>query len=158
MIAGASGVVLIAALFLPWYRILGAGIAEGPVGDVIEDLGGAVGLDVSDAVSRTAWESFEITDVICLLAGALAIARAAVALLGGDDDPAVPGSTLVAAIGATALALVGYRTVNPPGVGSDRELGLWLGLVAAGGIVYGSVLAVQARRERSASPRREAGG
>ena len=50
------------------------------------------------------------------------------------------------ALGAVALALILYRVVNPPGIGLDRELGLWVGLFSAGGVVYGSFVAMQADR------------
>ena len=113
---------------------------------MIEDLGGAVGVDVRDAVTRTGWESFEITDIVCALAAAVALVRGGVAVLGETDNPTVPGSRLTLVLGAIALALVLYRVVNPPGIGQDREVGVWLGAVAAGAIVYGSYIAMRADR------------
>ena len=129
--------------------MFGAGLAEGPLGDVVEDLGDAIGTDIRDAVTRTGWESFEITDIVCALAAAVALVRGAVALLGESDNPAVPGSRLTLVLGAIALALVLYRVVNPPGIGQEREVGVWLGAVAAGGIVYGSYIAMQADRSEN---------
>jgi hypothetical protein len=137
---------LLISLFLPWYTVFGAGLAEGPLGDVIEDVGGAVGVDVRDAVTRTGWESFEIADIVCAAAALIALVRAAIAVFGDDDNPAIPGSVLTLALGAAALVLILYRVVNPPGVGQERELGLWIGVLAAGGIVYGSYIAMQAGR------------
>ena len=107
-----------------------------------------MGVDVDDEVHSTAWEAFEVTDVVCLIAGLLAVVRAVVALAGPRDDPPVPGSVLVAGVGGVALALVALGTVNPPGVGANREPGLWIGLVATAGIVYGSYVSIQARRDR----------
>jgi hypothetical protein len=150
VIAGAGGVLLVGSLFLTWYTTFGGGILEGGLGDVIDDVGGAVGVDVdvSDAVHNTGWESLEIADVFCVLAAGIAIVRAAFAWLGPSDDPEVPGSLLTGILGAVALAMVAYRIVNPPGVGAEREIGVWVALFAAGAIVYGSFLSIQARRDR----------
>ena len=71
---------------------------------------------------------------------------ATTAVLGDDDNPSIPGSVLTLALGAVALAFILYRVVNPPGIGLNRELGLWVGAFSAGGIVYGSFLAMQASR------------
>lgn len=128
--------------------MFGAGLAEGPLGDVVEDVGGAVGVDVRDTFTRTGWESFEIADLVCAVAALLALVRAAIVVIGEDDNPAVPGSILTLALGAAALVLILYRVVNPPGVGQERELGLWLGVLAAGGIVYGSYIALQAGKRQ----------
>jgi drug/metabolite transporter (DMT)-like permease len=101
-------------------------------------------------VTVTGWESFEITDVVCAAAALIAAVRGAVAVFGDDDDPAIPGSVLTLAFGAAALALVLYRIVNPPGIGEEREIGVWVGAFAAGGIVYGSYIAM-----RSGPPSRD---
>ena len=140
-IAGASGVLLVLSLFMTWYEFPGAGIG-GQVGDVL-------GLDVAEALTRSGWEAFEVLDVVCVLAGLVAAVRAAVAVLGDDRNPSIPGSVLTLALGAVALLFILYRVVNPPGIGLDRELGLWVGTLSAGGIVYGSFLSMQARKTAS---------
>ena len=137
-VAGASGLLLFISLFMTWYEFPGAGIG-GQVGDVL-------GLDVGEALSRSGWEAFEVLDVVCVVAALVAVVRAAVAVLGEDSNPSIPGSILTLALGAVALAFILYRVVNPPGIGLERELGLWVGTFAAGGIVYGSFLAMQAGR------------
>ena len=147
-VAGAGGLLLFGSLFLTWYKVFGSDITEGPLGGVIEDVGGAVGIDVEDSVNRTGWESFEITDVVCAIAGIVAFARAGIAIFGESDDPPIPGSVLTLALGAAALALVIYRIVNPPGVGEEREIGVWIGAFAAGSIVYGSYVAMQSDKQR----------
>ena len=152
--AGAAGLLLFASLFLHWYAVPAGDIAQGAAG-ALQDLGEKIGVDiglderVNDKVFLTGWEAFEITDVFCVAAALVAAVRAAIALLGPDDDPDVPGSMLTLVLGAVALALVAYRTFNPPYVGLDRELGLWIGLFASGAIVYGSYVALRARREAS---------
>ena len=137
-VAGASGILLVISLFMTWYQFPGAGIG-GEVGDVL-------GLDVEEALTRSGWEAFEALDVLCVVAGLVAVVRAGVALLGEANNPSIPGSILTLALGAVTLAFILYRVVNPPGIGLDRELGLWVGTFAAGGIVYGSFVAMQAGR------------
>ena len=144
-IAAGGGLLLLVSLFVPWYTLPGAGLADTPLGDIAEDIGGAVGVDVRDTISRTGWESFEFTDVACAIAAAVAMVRLAVAVFGGDDDPPVPGSLLVTVLGAIAVALVAYRFANPPFVGLDREIGVWLGLLGAGLITYGGAVAMRSR-------------
>jgi hypothetical protein len=137
-IAGGGGLLLCLSLFLTWYEFPGTQIG-GEIGDVI-------GLDVRGAFERTGWEAFEVIDVLCVGAGVLAVARAIVAILGSSDSPPVPGPVLTAGLGAAALAGIIYRVVDPPGVGFNRAVGLWIGLVAAAAIVYGSYVALRTER------------
>jgi len=148
VIAGAGGVLLFVSLFIPWYTVFGSGLAEGPLGGLIEGAGDVVGVDVRDAVSHTGWESFEITDIICAFAAFVAVARAGVAFFGDSDNPSIPGSVLTLALGAAALVLVVYRVINPPSVGQEREIGVWIAAFAAGSIVYGSYVAMQSDKQR----------
>jgi hypothetical protein len=146
LIAGAGGVLLAVALFVPWYTFPGSELAGGAVGEVLEDVGGSIGIDVRDAVSSTGWESFEFTDLLCALAAAVAIARAGIVIVGGDDDPPIPGAVLTLGLGIAALLPVIYRILNPPGIGQNRELGIWLAVLGVAAIVYGSYTAMQASR------------
>ena len=124
--------LLFISLFLEWYSVPGSDLLDSGLGDVIKDIGGAVGFDTKDAVKLTGWEAFEITDIVCVVAAAAAVTRAAVALIGEPDDPSIPGSILTLALGGIALALIIYRFVNPPYVGMNVELGVWIGLISAG--------------------------
>jgi hypothetical protein len=147
--AGASGVLLFISLFLNWYTAPADELIE-KGSDILDDLGSVIGIEIGEAVREaivvTGWEAFEITDVVCVAAALVAVVRALVAIFGESDNPSIPGNVLTAALGGVALAMVAYRTINPPYVGLDRELGLWLGLFAAGGIVYGSYIAIRAER------------
>ena len=138
-IAGASGILLVISLFMTWYDVP-------PIFDPLGEAGDVLGLDVEETLTKTGWEAFEALDVLCVVAGLVAVVRAGVALLGEDNNPSIPGSILTLALGAVTLAFILYRVVNPPGIGMDRELGLWVGAFAAGGIVYGSFVAMQAGR------------
>jgi hypothetical protein len=66
----------------------------------------------------------------------------------------VAGSTVTAGLGALALVVIAYRLINPPGSGDlDREVGAWLGLIAAAGVTVGGYLGMQdATAGRATSP------
>ena len=142
MIAAAGGFVLIVSLFLTWYEVTGAGIAES-ITDVIDDVAGS---NLGSEIRRTGWESFEFTDLICAFAGGVAIARGLVAFAGDDDNPPIPGPLLVTALGGVAAAAIAYRIANPPGIGYDREIGVWIGLLGAAAVAYGGAIALRASR------------
>lgn len=122
LIAAASGVVLIVALFLPWYSrdtdIAGALISQ----------------------TWTAWQAMSVIATLLFLIGAVAIA--AVAAPSGFR-----GDRLLVPLGLIALALVLFRLVDLPLPDLDlvegdraetsREPGLFLALVASVGIVVG---------------------
>ena len=142
VIAAAGGFVLILSLFLTWYEVTGAGIAE-EITDVIDDVTGS---SLSGELSRTGWESFEFTDLICAFAGGMAMARGLIALAGDDDNPQIPGPMLLTVLGGLAVAAVVYRIANPPGVGFERQIGVWIGLIGAAAVAYGSAVALRASR------------
>jgi hypothetical protein len=59
----------------------------------------------------------------------------------------VAGSAVTAGFGGLAFLLIAYRLINPPGSGAvDREIGAWLGLIAAAGITLGGYLGMQEPR------------
>ena len=143
LIAGVSGVLLFIFMFLGWYGL------GGPADELIEQAQqaaeqlGVQGPEEADT-SANAWESFDFTDLILLLAVIVAIAYAAVELTGASVSLPVALSTVTAGIGALAFLLVLYRLINPPGEGDiDREIGIWLGLLATAGITVGGYLGMQ---------------
>ena len=117
-IVGASGVLLLVALFLPWY------------GDP----------------SATAWESFTVLDVILALLALAAILVPI--LTTAQRVPALPLAyeSLTALFGLLGLILVLIRVLNLPGEADGREIGLWLGLVATLGILAGGLIAMRDER------------
>jgi hypothetical protein len=146
-IAGAGGVLLFVSLFIPWYSVLG-GVVDTPViGDIIEQGGEVLGVE-RDTFTRTGWESFEITDIMCAVAALVAVTRAAMAIFGSSENPQVPGAVLTLALGAVALTMVAYRVINPPSFFQERQIGVWVALFAAGAIVYGSYVAMQSGKGR----------
>ena len=119
-IAGISGLVLLVALFLPWYG--------------------------NDAGSRTGWESLGALDVLLALVALSALAIPIVTAF--QRVPAVPLAlqaltTLVAFL--VGLLLLG-RVLNMPDWAASREWGLWVALAATLGIVVGGMLAMRDER------------
>jgi hypothetical protein len=128
LIAGVSGLALFVVLFLPWYGV-----------DV--NVGG-----FSASESASAWEAFDMTDIVLFLVAAVAVGAAAVRLADAVPD-GIPVATIVTGAGALAVLLVLYRLIDLPGpdipdvagAGIDfgRRFGIFLGLIAAGGVAYG---------------------
>lgn len=153
-IMGGAGLLLLVALFLPWYE-LGQGIVVGPP-------------DVLDA-HASAWDAFTVLDVL-LAIGALA-AVAVVFVTAAYATPAVPLAleALVTLLALILLVLVVFRLADPPDVSFlestagpatrehveeiDRAAGAWLGLVGALGIFAGGMVAMRdERRSRAGRP------
>ena len=110
-IAAAGGVVLVVALFLPWYRVGGTHV--------------------------NAWQSMAVDDVLLAIAGVGAVvAELATARRGG----AVPiAYTVLAGLGGIiAVILVVWRMLDPaPPVDVSLGAGAWLGLAGALAIAGG---------------------
>ena len=119
-IAGISGLVLLVALFLPWY------------GD--------------DGGSRTGWQSLGVLDVVLALVALSALAIPAVTAL--HRAPAVPlaHQALTVIVGLLAVILVLIRVLNMPDWAVEREWGLWVALAATVGITAGALLAMRDER------------
>jgi hypothetical protein len=117
-IVGACGLLLLIALFLPWY------------GDP----------------SRTGWESFTVLDLILALLALAAISVPIVTA--AHRVPALPLAveSLTALFGVLGVLLVLIRVLNLPGDADGREIGLWLGLVATLGITAGALIGMRDER------------
>lgn len=126
-VAAASGMVLLLALFLPWYT-------------------------VDPGQSTSAWESFAILDIVLALIAVWAVALLLVTA--AQPVPAVPVAlaALVAIAGFVATVLVLIRVLDLPGGAAGREWALWLGLAGSLGVLVGGLLAT--RDERLSPPGR----
>ena len=115
---GACGLVLLIALFLPWYG----------------------------NPDRTAWEWFTVLDMILAIVALAAISVPVVTAT--HRVPAVPLAleSLVALLGLIALVLVAFRFVNLPGDADSRQIGLSLGLLATLGIFAGGMVGIRDER------------
>ena len=136
-IAGVSGVALILIMFIfSWY-----GVEVG--GESVPDSG------------ANAWESFSFIDVILFITAAAAIGLALISASQTEVGLPVAASAVVAGLGVLSVLLVLYRIIDTPGdvstasallqvdVGVTREIGVWLGLIAAVGVAYGGWRAMQ---------------
>ncbi len=87
---------------------------------------------LSGGSGASAWEVFETLDLVLVAAAVAAVASA----LGQLDSRVLLGAALVAA------AVVVSQIIEPPpaGQGADREVGAWLGLVAAALLLAGAAL------------------
>ena len=123
-IAGVAGLVLLVALFLPWYR-------------------GETG---ARAGSLTGWQSLGALDVVLAVVALAALAIPVVTAV--HRVPAVPlaHQSLTILVGLLALLLVLIRVLNMPDWAVDREWGLWVGLVGTLGIVVGGLTAMRDER------------
>ena len=112
LIAGAGGVLLIVALFLPW--------AE------------------NGGVSRSGWQLWTMADVFFLIAGVCAIAAA---ITGGRFGLFRPDVTLIGAtdlLGVVATVLIGWLLIFDFPAGADPAIGAFLALIGAMTIAGGA--------------------
>jgi hypothetical protein len=87
-----------------------------------------------------------VVDLFIAAAAAAGLSVGLCVLFGISVSYPVAGSTVTAMFGPIALALIVWRLLDPPGSGLDREVGAWLGLLAAAGITVGGYLGMQEAR------------
>lgn len=146
-IAGVSGVLLLIIMFaFDWFTI---------------DVGGGFA-DIS--VGGNAWDTMEFIRFVILLAALSGIALAAIAASQSSVDLPVAMSAVTAGIGILAVVLIIYRILSPPDGGAGdlvdvgRGIGVYLGLIAAGGVAYGGWAAMQEEGSSTGGPADRVGG
>ena len=153
---GASAVVLLVSLFLPWFGLEGNWIDRGPGGPVEGGL-----TDKLDTVTTwNAWQVFSVADLLLALLAVLALVVWAIVARATAAGPGIAGETLllplaiVAAIVALVQVLSTPNTLEaaPPIPDPTTEYGAWLGLAATLGILGGLLVAM--RDERLSRPGR----
>jgi hypothetical protein len=121
LVGAISGLGLLVVSFLPWYSVGGE--------------------------NATAWQSFGVIDLVMTAAAIAALSVAVVVLARVSVSYPVAGCAVTTGFGGLAVLLIAYRLIDPPGAGEvDREVGAWLGLVAAAGITLGGYLGMQEPR------------
>lgn len=141
LIAAVAAVALFAFMFLDWY---GAEIS-GQAGKI--DFGDGAG------PGGSAWATLEGISLVLMLTIAVTIGVGLLALLDSDWKPAIPPSAAITVLGGLSFLLIALRIVFPPDFGTlggiavsgTLELGVFLGLAAAGGIAYGGYRAMGLR-------------
>ena len=125
-LAALGGVVLLVALFLPWYTVSG------------------------DDQDLTGWQAFSVIDVLLALAALTGIALAVLTAV--RRTPAVPVAFAVLGlpIGALAALIVMIRLVDPPGPNDllGPGAGAWLSLAGALAVATGAWLSIRDERNR----------
>lgn len=127
LIAGAGGVVLFIALFLPWYSVSVEFAGE------------------SQSANASGWEALSMIDIVLLLVSLLAVAFAAAAAAGAlPAGNASQAAMAVAGAGGLAVALTLLRVIDIPaddeglpGIELGREIGVFIALLAAAAVAYG---------------------
>ena len=125
-IAAASGAVLVASLFLPWYT--------------------ARGHEVS------AFEAYAVVDALLLVLGLLGIGLLIVTATQRTAAVGVASDALLTLVAAVVVVVAAIRAGNVPSglEGAERAAFLWIGLIAAFGVLAGAVIAM--RDERLSRP------
>ena len=138
-LAAASAVLLLIFMFaLDWFSV---DVGGGSVG----------GFSIPGvSVGGNAWESFGFIDIVLFLAVISGIALGVVKAM-GESDADLPLSSITAGIGGLAALLVLFRIISPPGfdipdnsgIDVGRDIGVFLGFLAALGVGAGGYMAMQ---------------
>jgi hypothetical protein len=135
-IASASAFLLLVFMFFDWF------------GAEVTGVGGFSGTVPG---AGNAWDVLDLIPVVLVITVAAALAMAALRLAGSTAEPPVPMSVLVAMLGAISFLLILFRIIDPPSFGSfggvsvdaTLEAGIFLSLIAAGGVAYGGYSAMR---------------
>jgi hypothetical protein len=134
VIAGVGAVVLVVALFLPWY-----GVSVEVAGFSKSDTG-------------TGREVLSSIDMVLFLISAVAIAIVSARAVGALPDARAARMTVLT-LGALAVLLVLYRIVDIPTSGHvpedvelSRKLGIFIALLGAAAVAYGGSRLHKGRR------------
>jgi hypothetical protein len=130
-IAGGSAILLFIFMFFDWF-----GVEVSGVGGFSGSVPGGGG---------SAWDALEFIPIILVIGIIAALVMAGLRLADSPAEPSVPMSTIVTVLGVISVLLILFRIVDPPsfasfgGVSVDATLsvGIFLGLIAAGGIAFG---------------------
>jgi hypothetical protein len=142
LIAAVSGVALFIIMFFAWFGAPGpADEAIEQANEIAEQFGGQAVTEEIDTTAN-AWQSFDLIDLVLFLAVLVSIGMAVLTASGASASLPVAGSAITAGIGAFAFLLVLYRILDPPAE-ADREIGVFLGLLATAGIAVGGYLGMQ---------------
>jgi hypothetical protein len=123
LVAALFGLGLLAASLFPWYE------SEPPVG------------------SLSAWEAFDVIDVVMLIAVVCAVGIACVDWFRISVSLPVAGSATTGLFAVIAIVLVLFRIIDPPGGGGvEREPALYAGLACLVGILLGAIVGMMEER------------
>jgi hypothetical protein len=130
-IATLSAILLFASMFfLTWF---GAEVIG------IDDFSGHPG------GGGNAWHTLDLIRFVLLVTIVAGLAMAGLRLAGSNAEPLLPMSVLVTMLGVFSVLLILFRIIDPPAIASlggvsvdaTPRVGIFLGLIAAGGVAYG---------------------
>ena len=129
-IAGVAAILLFIFMFFDWFT-------------VSADNG-----FVSVSVGGSAWDALDWIPIFLMITIIAAVGVAVVRLSDAVFEPAVSINAVVAVLGIVSVLLILYRIISPPdsdfsGISVDPAVGIFLSLIAAGGIAYGGYRAMQ---------------
>ncbi|HEY7950086.1 MAG TPA: hypothetical protein VID51_04540 [Solirubrobacterales bacterium] len=136
-IASVSAILLFIFMFFNWFGVEVSGV------------GGFSGTISGDG--GNAWEALDFIPFVLLVTIAAALGVAALRLSDAAYEPPISANTVVTVLGVISVLLILFRIVDPPSFGSvggvsvdaTRSIGIFLGLIAAGGIAYGGYSAMR---------------
>lgn len=136
-IASVSAIALFVFMFFEWFGVEVSGV------------GGFSGTISGDG--GNAWQALDFIPFVLLATILAALGVAALRLTDATYEPPVSANTVVTVLGVISVLLILFRIIDPPSFGSvggisvdaTRSIGIFLGLIAAGGIAYGGYSAMQ---------------
>ncbi|HEX5375407.1 MAG TPA: hypothetical protein VFW48_04535 [Solirubrobacterales bacterium] len=136
-IASVSAILLFVFMFFNWFGVEVSGV------------GGFSGTISGDG--GNAWQALDFIPFVLLATILVTLGVAALRLTDADYEPPVSANTVVTVLGVVSVLLILFRIIDPPSFGSvggisvdaTRSIGIFLGLIAAGGIAYGGYSAMQ---------------
>jgi hypothetical protein len=136
-IVGVSAILLFVFMFFNWFGVEVSGVSG--FSGTLPDAEG------------NAWDWLDFIPIVLMITIIAGLAMVGLRLADSVAEPLVPMSILVTILGGISVLLILYRIIDPPGGGETlgvevdvtRKLGVFLGLLAAGGITYGGYRTMQ---------------
>jgi hypothetical protein len=130
-IAGGSAIALFIFMFFEWF-----GVEVSGVGGFSGSVPGGGG---------NAWDALDFIPIVLLITIVATLVLVGLRLTDSAYEPPVPMSTIVTVLGVISVVLIVFRIIFPPSFGdfggvsvdATLSLGIFLGLIAAGGIAFG---------------------
>jgi hypothetical protein len=139
IVCGASGLVLLASMFLDWYTV-SPRVAFGALDRLFRSL--------------DAWAAFSVVDVLIAIVALLGIALAISAVVGRGPALPIALAVITITLSLAGTLLLAYRILNQPGPNDliSVEVGAYVGLLASVGVFLGAWLSLSDERPRPVDP------
>jgi hypothetical protein len=112
----------------------------------------SLGLTGGIDTGANAWQAFDFIDIVLFVTILVAVGGAVITANATSVNTPVAISAITCGLGILSVLLILFRIVDPPGsgdipdgfdIGINRGIGVFLGLIAAGGIAYGGWRAME---------------